>query len=83
MVREQVRTDQHEIGLRTQRHPPRRQHGRERERLVVAQRRAREPAHRAGDAPVGLMLVGETGGDRRLLAVAAAVEAELQKGAGA
>ena len=29
------------------------------------------------------MLVGETGGDRRLLAVAAAVEAELQKGAGA
>ena len=38
------------------------------------------PAHRAGEAPVGLMLMGETGGDRRLLAVAAAVEANLLKG---
>jgi aspartyl-tRNA(Asn)/glutamyl-tRNA(Gln) amidotransferase subunit A len=32
------------------------------------------PCHRAGDAPVGLMLMGETGADRRLLAIAAAVE---------
>jgi aspartyl-tRNA(Asn)/glutamyl-tRNA(Gln) amidotransferase subunit A len=32
------------------------------------------PCHRAGDAPVGLMLIGETLGDRRLLAIAAAVE---------
>ncbi|MDQ2084104.1 amidase [Xanthobacteraceae bacterium Astr-EGSB] len=31
------------------------------------------PCHKAG-APVGLMLMGETGGDRRLLAIAAAVE---------
>jgi aspartyl-tRNA(Asn)/glutamyl-tRNA(Gln) amidotransferase subunit A len=30
--------------------------------------------HRASDAPVGLMLVGEHGADRRLLAIAAAVE---------
>jgi aspartyl-tRNA(Asn)/glutamyl-tRNA(Gln) amidotransferase subunit A len=32
------------------------------------------PCHHAGDAPVGLMLVGPTGGDRRLLAIAAAME---------
>jgi aspartyl-tRNA(Asn)/glutamyl-tRNA(Gln) amidotransferase subunit A len=32
------------------------------------------PCHRRGDAPVGLMLVGEHGGDRRLFEVAAAVE---------
>jgi aspartyl-tRNA(Asn)/glutamyl-tRNA(Gln) amidotransferase subunit A len=32
------------------------------------------PCHRAGEAPVGLMLIGETLGDRRLLAIAAAVE---------
>lgn len=32
------------------------------------------PCHEAGAAPVGLMLVGEHGGDRRLFAVAAAVE---------
>ena len=32
------------------------------------------PCHAAGDAPVGLMLVGENGADRRLLAIAAAVE---------
>jgi aspartyl-tRNA(Asn)/glutamyl-tRNA(Gln) amidotransferase subunit A len=37
------------------------------------------PCHRAGDAPAGLMLVGETMGDRRLLAVAAAVEAALRE----
>ena len=32
------------------------------------------PCHRAGDAPVGLMLIGEHGADRRLLAIAAAAE---------
>jgi aspartyl-tRNA(Asn)/glutamyl-tRNA(Gln) amidotransferase subunit A len=32
------------------------------------------PCQRAGDAPVGLMLIGEHGGDRRLLAIAAAIE---------
>ncbi len=32
------------------------------------------PCHRRGEAPVGLMLVGEHGGDRRLFEVAAAVE---------
>jgi aspartyl-tRNA(Asn)/glutamyl-tRNA(Gln) amidotransferase subunit A len=32
------------------------------------------PCHRAGDAPVGLMLIGEHGADRRLLAIAAGVE---------
>ena len=32
------------------------------------------PCHVAGDAPVGLMLIGEHGADRRLLAIAAAIE---------
>ncbi|HLK83183.1 MAG TPA: amidase [Xanthobacteraceae bacterium] len=32
------------------------------------------PCHGRGDAPVGLMLVGEHGADRRLFAIAAAVE---------
>jgi aspartyl-tRNA(Asn)/glutamyl-tRNA(Gln) amidotransferase subunit A len=32
------------------------------------------PCHRRGDAPVGLMLVGEHGADRRLFELAAAVE---------
>jgi aspartyl-tRNA(Asn)/glutamyl-tRNA(Gln) amidotransferase subunit A len=32
------------------------------------------PCHKAGDAPVGLMLIGETGADRKLLSIAAAVE---------
>jgi aspartyl-tRNA(Asn)/glutamyl-tRNA(Gln) amidotransferase subunit A len=32
------------------------------------------PCQRAGDAPVGLVLVGEHGADRRLLAIAAAIE---------
>jgi|SRR5665213_456856 len=32
------------------------------------------PCHRAGDAPVGLMLVGPSNGDARLLAIAAAIE---------
>jgi aspartyl-tRNA(Asn)/glutamyl-tRNA(Gln) amidotransferase subunit A len=35
------------------------------------------PCHRAGEAPVGFMLMGEHMGDRRLLAVAEAVEAAL------
>src|SRR6184192_4167992 len=33
------------------------------------------PCHCAGDAPVGLMLIGEHGDDRRLLSIAAAIEA--------
>ena len=35
------------------------------------------PCHRAGEAPVGLMLMGETLGDQRLFAIAAAAEAAL------
>ncbi|MDE0148670.1 MAG: amidase [Rhodospirillaceae bacterium] len=35
------------------------------------------PIHRPGEAPVGLMVVGETLGDRRNLAVAKAIEAAL------
>jgi aspartyl-tRNA(Asn)/glutamyl-tRNA(Gln) amidotransferase subunit A len=35
------------------------------------------PMHRAGEAPAGLMLVGEHGADRRLLALARAAEASL------
>jgi aspartyl-tRNA(Asn)/glutamyl-tRNA(Gln) amidotransferase subunit A len=35
------------------------------------------PCHRPGEAPVGLMLMGETMGDARLFAIAAAVEAAL------
>ncbi len=37
------------------------------------------PAHRRGEAPVGLMLMGETGGDRRLFAIAAAIESILKE----
>ena len=36
------------------------------------------PCHRIGDAPVGLMLMGETMGDSRLFSIAAAVEAVLR-----
>jgi aspartyl-tRNA(Asn)/glutamyl-tRNA(Gln) amidotransferase subunit A len=36
------------------------------------------PCHREGDAPVGLMLMGETMGDARLFSIAAAVEAALR-----
>ena len=36
------------------------------------------PCHRAGEAPVGLMLTGETMGDRRLFAIAQSVEAALR-----
>ena len=35
------------------------------------------PCHRAGEAPVGLMLMGETLGDARLFRIAAGVEAAL------
>jgi len=35
------------------------------------------PCHKAGDAPVGLMLIGENGADRRLLSIAAAVEKKV------
>jgi len=35
------------------------------------------PCQRAGDAPVGLMLIGEHGGDRRLLSVAAAIQSAV------
>ena len=38
------------------------------------------PCHRAGDAPVGLMLIGEHGADRRLLAIAAGIEAIVAPG---
>jgi aspartyl-tRNA(Asn)/glutamyl-tRNA(Gln) amidotransferase subunit A len=36
------------------------------------------PCHREGEAPVGLMLMGETMGDGRLFSIAAAVEAALR-----
>ncbi len=35
------------------------------------------PCHKPGEAPVGLMLMGETMGDHRLFSIAAAVEAAL------
>ena len=35
------------------------------------------PCHLPGEAPVGLMLIGEHGGDRRLFEIAAAVEAAV------
>jgi aspartyl-tRNA(Asn)/glutamyl-tRNA(Gln) amidotransferase subunit A len=38
------------------------------------------PCHRAGEAPVGLMLVGEHGADRRLLSIAAAIEEVVSPG---
>ncbi len=38
------------------------------------------PCHRAGDALVGLMLIGEHGDDRRLLSIAAAIEAVVSPG---
>ncbi len=37
------------------------------------------PCHAAGDAPVGMMVVGETMGDSRLLAVAKAIEGALAR----
>ncbi len=36
------------------------------------------PCHAPGEAPVGLMVMGETNGDRRLLATAMAIEAALK-----
>jgi aspartyl-tRNA(Asn)/glutamyl-tRNA(Gln) amidotransferase subunit A len=41
------------------------------------------PCHKAGDAPVGLMLIGETGADRRLLSIAAAIEKKVAPALGA
>lgn len=38
------------------------------------------PCHRAGEAPVGLMLVGRTGDDRRLFSLAQGVEEALARG---
>jgi aspartyl-tRNA(Asn)/glutamyl-tRNA(Gln) amidotransferase subunit A len=38
------------------------------------------PVHRHGEAPVGLMLIGRRDDDRRLLAIAQAIEAELEQG---
>ena len=38
------------------------------------------PCHAPGEAPVGLMLFGETMGDRRLLAIGKSVETVLQSG---
>jgi aspartyl-tRNA(Asn)/glutamyl-tRNA(Gln) amidotransferase subunit A len=35
------------------------------------------PMHRPGDAPTGLMLVGQSGTDRRTLAISQALEATL------
>jgi aspartyl-tRNA(Asn)/glutamyl-tRNA(Gln) amidotransferase subunit A len=40
------------------------------------------PCHRAGDAPVGLMLIGEHDADRRLLSIAAAIETLVSPVAG-
>jgi aspartyl-tRNA(Asn)/glutamyl-tRNA(Gln) amidotransferase subunit A len=37
------------------------------------------PCHREGDAPVGLMVIGETNGDAKLEAIGLAVEAALQR----
>ena len=37
------------------------------------------PAHRGDEAPAGLMLMGHTGGDAHLFAIAAAVEAALRE----
>ena len=37
------------------------------------------PAQRPGEAPVGFMLMGETGGDDRLFAIAAAIEAIIKE----
>lgn len=37
------------------------------------------PCHAAGEAPVGLTLMGETGGDHALFAIAAGIEAALRR----
>lgn len=37
------------------------------------------PCHRPGEAPVGLMLTGETGGDRVLLSISVGIEAALRQ----
>src|SRR5262249_51158119 len=38
------------------------------------------PCHQAGDPPAGLMLIGDHGADRRLLGIAAAIEAVVSPG---
>ena len=38
------------------------------------------PCHEPGAAPVGLMVMGETGGDRRLISVGLGIEAALRSG---
>ena len=38
------------------------------------------PCHEPGDAPVGLMVMGETGGDRRLISVGLGIEAVFRAG---
>jgi aspartyl-tRNA(Asn)/glutamyl-tRNA(Gln) amidotransferase subunit A len=40
------------------------------------------PCHHAGDAPIGLMLIGEHDADRRLLSIAAAIEAAVSPSLG-
>lgn len=40
------------------------------------------PVHRHGEAPVGLMLIGQRGGDERLLAIAASIENILNRARG-
>jgi aspartyl-tRNA(Asn)/glutamyl-tRNA(Gln) amidotransferase subunit A len=40
------------------------------------------PCHRPGEAPVGLMLIGEHDADRRLLSIAAAIEAAVSPSLG-
>jgi len=40
------------------------------------------PCHRTGEAPVGLMLIGEHDADRRLLSIAAAIEAAVSPSLG-
>ena len=37
------------------------------------------PVHRAGEGPVGFMLMGETGGDDRLFAIASAIETMVKE----
>jgi len=37
------------------------------------------PCHQPGEAPVGLMVVGQSGQDRRLLAVGLALESALRQ----
>ena len=47
------------------------------EALIGLHGRSMEVLRGAGTAPVGLMVVGRTGDDKRLLGIAAAIEARL------